>query len=279
MPLRNCAGSMSEMVRPVLLLLSLTLFTGAAGAEEVLRSFRLQHRTAAELAPVIEPLLGEAGAVTASGNLLVVRADEAMVEQVAALLPELDTPPVQLIITVRQAREDLATQSGGSLSGRMGTDGGGNASVRIYRNRSTDDTNTAQTIRTLEGRWASIDAGEVVPLTRHRTIIGGGIAVTEKDTQYVEATRGFRVRARLSGDRVIVELAPHSARADEQGNGRFETASATTTISAPLGEWMEIGGTTETRREEGGGITYSTESAGESESRLQMKVERIGGRP
>jgi len=93
------------------------LLMQADSARAEVRIFDLQHRSAPELVPIVSPLLGSDGGVSALDNRLIVRADPKTLNEIARLVIKLDTPPRQLLITVRQGshdrQQDAATQSAG----------------------------------------------------------------------------------------------------------------------------------------------------------------------
>ncbi|HKJ77401.1 MAG TPA: hypothetical protein VKA64_09370, partial [Gammaproteobacteria bacterium] len=184
-------------MRPLLLFPLLLLIAFAAGAAD-LEVYTLKHRTAAELVPMIDPMVE--GKVSGEGDKVFVRAEKN--EQAAAkrLIEELDTPPERLRISVRQTARNHDSGAGGSVSGRMETDGDGDvraeARSRVYGTRGLDREDTIQHVQVMEGGWARIEVGRAVPVAYRRT---RGDAV-ETGVEHVRATRGFRVRARLAGD-------------------------------------------------------------------------------
>ena len=81
--------------------LLLLLTVGARAEQTTLEMLALQHRPAAELIPIIHPLVGNQGAVTGTGYQLIVRATPANLAQIRKALRVLDTAPRNLLITVR----------------------------------------------------------------------------------------------------------------------------------------------------------------------------------
>ena len=67
-----------------------------------LKIFKLKSRMAADIIPVIEPLLQGQGAVTGMRDQLIVRTTPQNLQMVEQLLAQLDTPLRNLRITVRQ---------------------------------------------------------------------------------------------------------------------------------------------------------------------------------
>ena len=262
-------------MRPILLFPLLLLIAFAASAAD-LEVYTLKHRTAAELVPMIEPMVE--GKVSGQDDKVFVRADKN--EQAAAkrLIEELDTPPERLRISVRQTARGHDSGAGGSASGRIETDEDGEvrgkAEGRIYGTRGLDREDTVQHVQVMEGGWARIEVGRAVPVAYQRT---RGDAV-ETGVEHVRATRGFQVRARLAGDDALIEIHPFSVSESDAGGGRFEIRDLVTTMRGPAGAWMELGGQHETLSGKKRGTVYSTREISEQNYLTLIRVERLSGK-
>jgi hypothetical protein len=94
-------------------------------------------------------------------------------------------------------------------------------------------------------------------------------------TQYRDFATGFQVLPRVSGDTVTVEINPQRERPGRYpGTGNVQGVS--TVVSAPLGEWMEIGGTSETgSMQSSGNLGQRSETGSERRSVLLMVQEIV----
>src|SRR5437762_14093332 len=71
-------------------------------AAQSLQVIDLKHRTAQEVIPVLQPLLGPNDALTGSDYKLFVRANSTTVTELRRVLEQLDREPRQLVVSVRR---------------------------------------------------------------------------------------------------------------------------------------------------------------------------------
>ncbi len=72
----------------------------------------LKYRTAAEVIPVLQPLVEQGGALTGQDYKLFVRASPANLRQLRAALEQIDRKPNQLLVSVRRSTEqEVATRA------------------------------------------------------------------------------------------------------------------------------------------------------------------------
>src|SRR5476649_2689126 len=81
-------------------LLTALLLTASVSAVADTAVVNLNNRTSADLLPVAQNFVGKDGTVSAYGNQLIVKADPGKIEDLRALLAQLDTPAKRLLITV-----------------------------------------------------------------------------------------------------------------------------------------------------------------------------------
>lgn len=199
----------------------------------------LRHRPAEEVLPIISPLLVPGGSASGSGWQLFVRTTPANLAEIRQVLARIDTPPRQLLISVRQGADSSRVQgwvSGGVSVNSQGQISGG---VNARQGESLSVRGGEQTLRVLEGRPARIELATALPFRfQVWTPAGAGWVATEATT-YLDAVRGFSVIPQVSGDQVTLEIRP----SDEawQGSGRREGMRLATTVSGPLGQWIALG--------------------------------------
>ncbi len=284
------------MLKRLFGLLLLMVMASAALADYPLKIIPLKHRSAEELIPVIRPMLGPGENVGGMQYQLFVRASDKRLSDIDLLLAEVDRARKNLKITLEQdvARSGSATSQGISGEGRTGNvrvivpprrEPGGRGGLvlggveeeslryRITRSTGSSQDNNSQFISVLEGMPAFIRVGQSLPYVQRFLVFAGNRIAYGQGVQFVNVTTGFDVLTRLNGDRVELEIAP---RLSFVGNGgiqdvRFQELSAT--VSARLGEWVDLGGMTSGRDEISRAI-FETASTQSGERRtVRLKVE------
>ena len=93
--------------------------------------------------------------------------------------------------------------------------------------------------------------------------------------EYRDADTGFRVRPRVNGDRVTLEISTHRDLPADPNSQTFNVQRVDTVVSGRLGEWMEIGGLDQSRVQTDDG-TLSRRSVNTSDARkVFLKVEQM----
>lgn len=277
MPLRvRCA-------RQVSLALLLALLAAPIIHAESLEMIPLHYRMAEDLLPVLQPLVPAGAAISGTGDMLLVRADDATVAQLRAAVANLDRAPRQLLITVGQV---TGTQGSGTAVRGSGTISTGDVQVGVNQppgsttggkvvvrsGTASDGLRDVAKVRALEGRETFIALGQSRPFTS-TTVASSGVypPVVTHSTEYRDVQSGFYATPRLNGDRVTLEISPRQQRVtNQQPEYRHDnmtqgavvaSGSITTTVSGRLGEWIEIGGASTARDgSERGVVTWGTRS-------------------
>ena len=235
------------------------LMPGLAARADSLETLTLRHRLAEEIVPILQPLVPPGAVITGTGNVLLVRADEATLAQVREAVAELDRAPRQLLITVGQATGSAASSGGVRGSGTLGSgdvqvgvnqppQGQPGAQVVLRGGTTRDQIHSVSSVRALEGYEAFVAVGESRPFTSGSVVRApyGGTVVSQT-TGYRDVQTGFYATPRLSGDRVTLQISPTQQQASPGRRDGIATQSLTTTVSGQLGEWIEIGGVSGSR--------------------------------
>lgn len=257
----------------------LTFTANALLAADRVEIFTLKHRTSNEIIPIIKPLLGKDAAITGQGFNLIVRAPTSSLEQVRDIIAQLDRAPRRLRISVRPqqaeapSRQDLGA-SGTIRSGdaEIQLNDSGPTRLKLRESVGRSAKNGTQTVHTLEGRQAFIQVGQLVPVPERNIDQFGN---QREIVHYKNATTGFYVVPRLSGDQVILDISPHSISVDRHGRQRLNIEQATTSLRGNIGEWMAVGAINQTRSQSNKQILSSSERGRLHDSQLQIKVEII----
>lgn len=222
-----------------------------ARAQE-LQIVELHHRLADDVIPIVQPLLDPGGVLTGIDGLLFVRTSPANLEQIRQAVAAVDREPRQLLISVGQGTVTGSTTAAAQGSVVIGNDS--SARLQVGGRAQRADLRNLSSIRTLEGNETFIAIGQSAP--------------------YRSADTGFYATARVSGDTVTLEVSPRQQRFAGRG-GVVQTGGATTTVSVPLGEWVELGAVRDSSSGSTDGLLVWGRSTGVSEYSAWVKVEEV----
>jgi len=221
-----------------------TLLLAALAAPAVLRAqavqeIELRHRTAEDLLPLLQPFVEPGGALSGRGSRLFVRASEANVQQLRALLAKLDVAPRLLEITLRRELDHAAAQRTEGVVVLDTRDAAAGVSIGAHGARIEGTRRVEQRIRVLVGRRALIHIGVAIPFTfNHWVATPQGLTEVQATTFY-EAVTGFAARPSLAGEVVTLELEPLDVALGPRG---IEGLRLMTRVQGRLGEWIALGG-------------------------------------
>ena len=236
----------------------------------------LQNRSAEELMPLVRPMLDHGEALSGAGYQLILRATPARQDEIRALIAQLDRAVQPLRISVRRASREVIERERVQGHVAIGTQGNelqvrGHAIVRTTADKG-DERNHFQ-VTALEGTPAYIRTGEAFPVPTQTGMVVNGRPVVTRGVEYQQLYSGFYALARVQGPEVTVDISPQREALGPHGRDRIQTTSLTTTVRGRLGEWLELGGTSQQRSHQGGGLVRGTRNKGETEQTLWLKVE------
>ena len=239
----------------------LAALAGAATAQYALEIIALRHRTVEQVLPVLQPLVEPGGTLSGNRGQLFVRASPANVAEIRRALDAIDRPARRLQISVRF--EDAGDRERRELGGSATVDSAGaRVTVTAEDSRRVSGERVDQRVQVLEGGRAFILAGQSRPLR------------VPGSTEIQDIQSGFEVTPRLSGDRVVLEVA---AQRETPGAhpGQVQGQRVATTVTTRLGEWVEVGGagSQEARDDRGIGAARTTRST--QSRRVWLKVEEL----
>jgi type II secretory pathway component GspD/PulD (secretin) len=290
-----------RIVRVALFLLSGWQCAAVFAQGTILEVIPLRYRQAAEVIPVIQPMLAREGSVSGYQGQLVVRTTPANLEEIKRILAALDTAPRQLLITVREDSALERSRSQADISANVGNDnarvvippaerdprggsvvvGQGDDQVRLraLEGRSVQGEAGTQTVRAMEGREAFVRAGQSAPVRERqvqRTVVGGKVVErVVESTQYRDAGSGFYVLPRLAGERVTLDISQQREALLRGASGAASVQGVVTTVSGRMGEWIEIGGVDRAASSQQSALLGRSSAAARDSRRILIKVEEI----
>jgi hypothetical protein len=268
-----------------LLILTLCWVAGQAVAD-TLHVIALRHRPAAEIQPLIQPLLRADEAVSGTGYQLFLRATDARGREIEQLVTKLDVAPRQFTITVQTGLRRSERRARDSVSGEIGVGGGGRVAIpdesggaetglryRGERNTSIVDATSSQVVRVQEGQHAFIRVEQSVPSGGRVVVLTGRYAVVgARGIGPQDFTSGFDVAPRAHGNTVELEITPRLTN-PRSADGTYRFQELRTTVMAHLGEWIDIGLVLGETSEVSRAILQSAQTQGGQRSTIALKVE------
>ncbi len=253
-------------------------------------TIQLKNRSAEEVIPIIEPMLGESDALTGQAYTIFLHSSPQTAARVKQMIAVIDAPAKMLQVSVVQGSASDLRRLGVSGSvqystgdasveiGSGGDNGGsitystsdGSAGVSGVGTQHSQRNTPVHQVRVAEGSEAYIHTGSEIPYAisglAGRRVTGGGV-------EYKAATSGFYVLPRVRGDNVFLEVSPFSMSVGTDGG--IDTRSANTTITGPIGEWLMIGGVSEQVERSDSTIGSRYETRGRDESGIWIRADLV----
>jgi type II secretory pathway component GspD/PulD (secretin) len=265
------------MLRTLVTSLLVSLSLAVHAASEVIP---LSYRTADDILALAQSVVGSEGSVSAYGNQLIVNASPSKIDELRALIQQLDTRPRRLLISVdssdssQQSDRGYAVNGSASIGGVDIEAGQGEVNnrdqVRILRRTTANRSGGVQQVQTSEGYPALIQVGQSVPL--NNTSIGPYGQVYNQ-TQYRNVTQGFYVTASLTGDIVHVSISSNNDKLSQNHSGAIDIQSTDTRVSGRVGEWLTLGGVSSDNQTDQSGFLQRRSTQGQQDMTLRLKVE------
>ncbi len=230
----------------------------------------LKYRTAAEVIPVLQPLVEPGGALSGQDYKLFVRASPANLRQLRAAVAQIDREPNQLVVSVRRSTQQEMERERAQVSGAV-SNRGADVSVRATDASQRDRSDGVASVQVIEGNSALISSGSDVPVVTSVAAGAGRRSWAAASTSYRNLSSGFLVTPRVNGKQVVLDIEQQDERL---ANGSVQTQRLKTQVSGPLGEWIRLGGVSETASSQQRGILsrqYSTQS---DERSIWVRVEQ-----
>jgi type II secretory pathway component GspD/PulD (secretin) len=266
-------------------------------AQQEMEIIALRHRTLDQVLPALQPLLEAGGTLSGMNDQLILRASRRNREQIKQALAAIDTPARRLLIRVSQNRDAQSRQQGAEVGGRvvLGEQGrltqplsGNQGNTRIefrrgassvtaqaYDRQSTESSGSTQMVQVVEGGRALIRVGQSLPIPLRQVAFGPRGAVVSEGIVYRDLGQGFYAAPRMVGDRVTLEISPQFDSPGNQGYGSIQTQRLSTTVSGRLGEWLELGGSSQQTNFGQRGNLHSGSSQASDRRSVWLQVEEL----
>ncbi|WP_323160174.1 secretin N-terminal domain-containing protein [Pseudomonas fluorescens] len=218
----------------------------------------LKYHTSADMLPVAQDFIGKDGQVSAYGNQLIVKAEPDKIQELKALLTQLDTAPKRLLITVDTNENNQQNT--------------GDQQTRIIDYSTASRDGGIQQVQASEGAPALIQVGQSVPITSSQSNSWGDYS---SQTQYRNVTQGFYVTASVTGDTVHLAISTNRDRMSQERPDVVNVQSTDTTVTGRLGEWITLAGVNRETQADKQGLARSYSTQGRDDMTLRVKVDTL----
>jgi hypothetical protein len=274
--------------RQLLLVAALLLLSTAQAAS--ITTIQLHNRPAEEVIPVISPMLGTGDSITGQGFKIFLRASPQTLEDVRQIVEALDVANQMLLISVSQGSErdfeatdisgqvkvesgdssiSVGNQAGAAAGSIDYSKGNTSAGVGASSTRSQQNSKPVHTLRVAAGTEGFIQTGLQVPY------YGGVSGHSAGATEFKNVTTGFYVLPRIQDNQVTLQVSPFKNAPGSDRSGNIETQQARTTVTGPIGEWLQIGGVSEQFQRSQTGIASRSTASGSREDSIWIKAELL----
>ena len=86
---------------------------------------------------------------------------------------------------------------------------------------------------------------------------------------------GFYAIPRVNGDTVFLEISTQRDTPGNFGPGSANVNRTSSTVQGKLGQWIEIGGVSQSSSSESSGILARSSEAGQTDRRIYLRVEEV----
>jgi type II secretory pathway component GspD/PulD (secretin) len=244
-------------IRSIGLTLLLCLLALPVRAADVVRVYKVQHRTAEELLPLVETAMAGEGSVEADGgsNTLVLAGSSEGVAAALRLLSRADRPLRTVVLRYESRRlrelegEGIRVlwsgEAGPVRVGNLALPGEGNGIGILGADKAgARESDLGGEVRILEGRSASIMTGQSVPLTTRRVQEGASGPTVTRATTFVSAESGFEAQPRILANGLI-QLELRAIDSQLRPGARLASSTSVATVVLEPGKTLAIAGLTQ----------------------------------
>lgn len=225
--------------------LLICLFTCVVLAAEKIETIQLNHRLASEVLPEVQAFLPKSAAARAYNEIIIIKADSAVIDDIKQLIIKLDTPPQRLRVSLLKTDEVLTEQQRNPLSAALefnrDTTSSGVSLRRWSTNKSQNKERNFQA-QGIAGKPMLIMMGQEIPQQEQYLYFSqfGGVEI-QSNTSYISLQNGFQAVATiLPNNQVIIAIHPHFSSLSPR-NGTLTQSEVISTVTGAAGSWIELG--------------------------------------
>jgi len=219
----------------ILFLISSLFWSMSSIAQAQIETIQLNHRLATELLAEVQAFLPAGVPARAFNNFIIIKAESDVISDIKQLVHQLDTPLQRLKISVLRTDHRLAqTDDNSELS----------SSYSVKRLSTKESKNKEQYYQAqgIADKPVLIMMEYDIPQKEQyiALLADGGVAI-QSTTRYINIANGFQAVARiLPNHHVSVDILPVFGQFSKK-NGLIEQTEIISTLSGPVGNWLELG--------------------------------------
>lgn len=222
-----------------------SLFSSLVIAEQSIETIQLNHRLAAEVLPEIQAFLPKNATARAFNDYIILKANPIVIKEAKQLINQLDTPLQRLKISVLRTDEQLSNQQDLQISADVdiSNDGtSGRTSVKTWSTNAVRNKDQHYQAQGIAGKSIVISLGQDIPQKEQDIVIfSNGAVGVQSSTHYINIESGFQAVARiLPNHQAIIDIHPRFSQL-VQRNGIIQSSDILSSISGPVGTWIELG--------------------------------------
>lgn len=238
-----------------------------------IRTIQLQHRLAAEILPMIEPMIDNYTTINGHDNLLIIKSSSQSFNEIEQLVKQLDSRVQSLTVTVLRTQQQINDERFSNDQLNIDLENPKNSSLEINRwsTKNSRERDQQYQARGIAGQPIDIQMGRAVADNQQQLIFypHGGIAVQES-TLYIQLDNGFQARVNILGNQQArVDIFPLFS--EMHRNGDITSTSLLTTVNGPVNQWILIGQIGEQQRQQQNAKTYRSHQ--DEQQWLYLKIE------
>ncbi|NOQ81539.1 MAG: hypothetical protein GQ548_03305 [Methylophaga sp.] len=262
----------------VLFLAFICLFSSFVLAEQKIETIQLNHRLATEVLPEVQAFLPKNASARAFNEFIILKAENSVIVDIKQLINKLDTPLQRLRISILRTDEKLTDQYGNQLSAdiSVGSEGNsGRVSVQRWSTNNARNKQHSYQAQGLAGKPMLIMIGQDIPQKEQFLFFNanGDIAL-QSTTRYLNIDNGFQAIARvLPNHQVTIDIHPRFSDFNRR-NGNIDRTELISSLSGPVGTWLELGQIDNENNIEKQGVT-SYHSRRQHQQTIYIKVDQL----
>lgn len=236
-------------------LVGLFFWVSSAFAEPLLSKIvQLQYIPASKVIQLVQPLMQEGEQISGVDHTLVLKVCAHSLDEIRALIHQIDRPPVLFRITIYQGGPDWLNAQ--------------NQKELIYTSDSLAKNAQSQSVSVLNGESAWISTGTNIPQVR---AVGFGFYAGLVFKPHQVQT-GLFVRPVLMGSKVQLSVKRLREQVVLTGWQQFDEQQIDTTVMVPMNQWVLIGSSEGLLQLNSSSTVYSAGRAFSQNSSLYLKI-------